>query len=250
MRCAPVRPPPPRLPQVLIYEGQSAVLGKTSEGPCLAEMAEHEREHLQKFQDLVRKRRQAALPARAEQRAPAPPSASPGISDAERKHPLTSAAGGRLGPRAASRTPPGAPDFARIRPFSRSSPPANRCRGTAPGRPCSSQCGPPPPTPSARSPNPPLSPRALSQPAPRPARPAPSPTALLLSLNRRRAGAGSALLGKEAAYAVTEAVEEVISEHYNAQLRELLDSGLQDEEELREARAHWLSPGLLGCLAQ
>ena len=47
-------------------------------------------------------------------------------------------------------------------------------------------------------------------------------------------GAGSALLGKESAYAVTEAVEEVITEHYNDQIRELNESGMKDESELRE----------------
>lgn len=35
---------------------------------------------------------------------------------------------------------------------------------------------------------------------------------------------------------MTEAVEEVISEHYNAQIRELIDSGLEDEQELRDVR--------------
>eukprot|EP00697_Spironema_sp_BW2_P000120 gnl/Spiro4/10171_TR5405_c0_g1_i1.p3 gnl/Spiro4/10171_TR5405_c0_g1~~gnl/Spiro4/10171_TR5405_c0_g1_i1.p3 ORF type:complete len:132 (-),score=40.63 gnl/Spiro4/10171_TR5405_c0_g1_i1:53-448(-) len=38
-------------------------------------------------------------------------------------------------------------------------------------------------------------------------------------------GAGTALLGKEAAMACTVAVEEVISDHYNNQLRELLAAG-------------------------
>lgn len=43
-------------------------------------------------------------------------------------------------------------------------------------------------------------------------------------------GAGTALLGKEAAMACTVAVEEVISEHYDNQLRELLSSeGVTDE---------------------
>lgn len=47
-------------------------------------------------------------------------------------------------------------------------------------------------------------------------------------------GAGSALLGREAAYAVTEAVEDVITTHYNDQLRELgSEAGLADEAELR-----------------
>lgn len=42
-------------------------------------------------------------------------------------------------------------------------------------------------------------------------------------------GAGTALLGKEAAMACTVAVEEVISEHYDNQLRELLVEGVTDE---------------------
>ena len=47
-------------------------------------------------------------------------------------------------------------------------------------------------------------------------------------------GAGSALLGREAAYAVTEAVEDVITAHYNDQLRELSsDADLTEEAELR-----------------
>jgi ubiquinone biosynthesis monooxygenase Coq7 len=49
-------------------------------------------------------------------------------------------------------------------------------------------------------------------------------------------GAGSALLGREAAYCVTEAVESVITEHYNDQLRTLAgwrDAGQPDEAQLR-----------------
>ena len=47
-------------------------------------------------------------------------------------------------------------------------------------------------------------------------------------------GAGSALLGREAAYAVTEAVEDVITAHYNDQLRELSsEADMTDEVELR-----------------
>jgi len=46
-------------------------------------------------------------------------------------------------------------------------------------------------------------------------------------------GVGSALLGKEAAMACTEAVEEVISSHYNDQLREVIQD-LPDDSELRE----------------
>mmetsp|Transcript_16678 Transcript_16678/g.22998 ORF Transcript_16678/g.22998 Transcript_16678/m.22998 type:complete len:234 (+) Transcript_16678:165-866(+) len=48
-------------------------------------------------------------------------------------------------------------------------------------------------------------------------------------------GFGSALLGKEAAYAVTVAVETVITEHYNDQLRLLHQTpSLQTETELRK----------------
>jgi demethoxyubiquinone hydroxylase (CLK1/Coq7/Cat5 family) len=39
---------------VQIYEGQRAVLGRTAEGPVLAQMAQHEAEHLRRFQQLVR----------------------------------------------------------------------------------------------------------------------------------------------------------------------------------------------------
>ncbi|KAJ3077475.1 ubiquinone biosynthesis monooxygenase Coq7 [Quaeritorhiza haematococci] len=47
-------------------------------------------------------------------------------------------------------------------------------------------------------------------------------------------GAGTALLGKEAAMACTEAVETVIGEHYNDQLRELLKvEGNEDVEKLK-----------------
>lgn len=46
-------------------------------------------------------------------------------------------------------------------------------------------------------------------------------------------GACSALLGREAAYAVTEAVEDVITAHYNNQLRDLAEQGLSDEVALR-----------------
>jgi len=44
-------------------------------------------------------------------------------------------------------------------------------------------------------------------------------------------GVGSALLGKEAAMAVTVAVEEVIGEHYNSQLRTMNDQGYTEESE-------------------
>lgn len=46
-------------------------------------------------------------------------------------------------------------------------------------------------------------------------------------------GLGTALLGKEAAMACTVAVEEVIAEHYNDQVRTLLEDGWQHEEHLR-----------------
>lgn len=46
-------------------------------------------------------------------------------------------------------------------------------------------------------------------------------------------GAGSALLGKEAAMACTVAVEEAVAEHYNSQLRELLAEDVGDEELLQ-----------------
>ena len=48
-------------------------------------------------------------------------------------------------------------------------------------------------------------------------------------------GLGTALMGKEAAMACTVAVEEVIAEHYNDQVKILLDSPeYEDEDELRE----------------
>ncbi|KAG0277563.1 ubiquinone biosynthesis monooxygenase Coq7 [Linnemannia exigua] len=47
-------------------------------------------------------------------------------------------------------------------------------------------------------------------------------------------GAGTALLGKEAAMACTEAVETVIGGHYNDQLRELLKIDHPDIDELRK----------------
>lgn len=43
-------------------------------------------------------------------------------------------------------------------------------------------------------------------------------------------GMSTALLGKEAAMACTEAVEDVISEHYNDQLRELMEEHPEDTE--------------------
>eukprot|EP00112_Aurelia_sp_Birch-Aquarium-sp1_P007236 Seg1788.2 transcript_id=Seg1788.2/GoldUCD/mRNA.D3Y31 product="5-demethoxyubiquinone hydroxylase mitochondrial" protein_id=Seg1788.2/GoldUCD/D3Y31 len=47
-------------------------------------------------------------------------------------------------------------------------------------------------------------------------------------------GAGTALLGKEAAMACTIAVEEVIGEHYDSQLRELLSDDPESHKELLE----------------
>ncbi|KAA8495018.1 5-demethoxyubiquinone hydroxylase, mitochondrial [Porphyridium purpureum] len=47
-------------------------------------------------------------------------------------------------------------------------------------------------------------------------------------------GFGSALMGKEAAMACTVAVEDVISKHYNDQVRELLQPGWEHEQPLRE----------------
>ncbi|CAG8635775.1 15906_t:CDS:2, partial [Cetraspora pellucida] len=47
-------------------------------------------------------------------------------------------------------------------------------------------------------------------------------------------GAGTALMGKEAAMACTEAVETVIGEHYNDQLRDLLHIENVDVEDLKK----------------
>lgn len=47
-------------------------------------------------------------------------------------------------------------------------------------------------------------------------------------------GAATALLGPRAAMACTVAVEEVITEHYNDQIRKLAESGLENETELKE----------------
>jgi ubiquinone biosynthesis monooxygenase Coq7 len=51
-------------------------------------------------------------------------------------------------------------------------------------------------------------------------------------------GAGTALLGAEAAMACTVAIETVITEHYNDQLREMNERGMNEErhKELREVR--------------
>uniref|UniRef100_A0A6B2LIV3 5-demethoxyubiquinone hydroxylase, mitochondrial n=1 Tax=Arcella intermedia TaxID=1963864 RepID=A0A6B2LIV3_9EUKA len=61
------------------------------------------------------------------------------------------------------------------------------------------------------------------------------PTALspIWGIGAYAMGFGTALLGKEAAMACTEAVEDVISKHYNDQLREVLQSN-PDDEQLRQ----------------
>jgi ubiquinone biosynthesis monooxygenase Coq7 len=136
---------------VRIYEGQRAVLGHTAEGPLLAEMAEHERVHLERFQRMVRVR--ACTAARAGAAA----------------HALTA--------------------YAPRRPTLWPQLPQYRAR------------------PSALLP--------------------------LWSGAAYALGACSGLLGREAAYAVTEAVEDVITAHYNDQLRELATDDLASEAELR-----------------
>ncbi|XP_033118474.1 5-demethoxyubiquinone hydroxylase, mitochondrial-like [Anneissia japonica] len=62
------------------------------------------------------------------------------------------------------------------------------------------------------------------------------PTALLPFWNVAgfALGAGSALLGKEGAMACTVAVESVIGEHYNDQIRQLLEDDPKKHEELLE----------------
>merc|ERR1711915_1093394 len=62
------------------------------------------------------------------------------------------------------------------------------------------------------------------------------PTALLPIWNVAgyALGAGTALLGKEAAMACTVAVESVITDHYNSQLRELISLGEEEHKELIE----------------
>ncbi|XP_003382792.1 PREDICTED: 5-demethoxyubiquinone hydroxylase, mitochondrial-like [Amphimedon queenslandica] len=64
------------------------------------------------------------------------------------------------------------------------------------------------------------------------------PTALmpLWNIAGYALGAGSALLGKEAAMACTVAVEQAIGEHYNDQLRELLNREEKDEELLKSIK--------------
>ncbi|XP_065183706.1 5-demethoxyubiquinone hydroxylase, mitochondrial-like [Sycon ciliatum] len=47
-------------------------------------------------------------------------------------------------------------------------------------------------------------------------------------------GAGTALLGSEAAMACTVAVEEVIGDHYNKQLRHLMENNPEEYQELKE----------------
>lgn len=44
-------------------------------------------------------------------------------------------------------------------------------------------------------------------------------------------------MGKEAAMACTAAVEEVIGQHYNDQVRVLLENEYNDDEELREVHS-------------
>lgn len=53
-------------------------------------------------------------------------------------------------------------------------------------------------------------------------------------------GASSALLGKQGAMACTVAVEESISEHYNSQIRALMEADPDRYTELLQASAHWL----------
>ncbi|EDO44870.1 predicted protein, partial [Nematostella vectensis] len=66
-------------------------------------------------------------------------------------------------------------------------------------------------------------------------------------------GAGTAMLGKEAAMACTEAIEEVIGEHYDSQLRELLSEEgamekhkdlLQTLQQFRDEELQHLETGL------
>lgn len=47
-------------------------------------------------------------------------------------------------------------------------------------------------------------------------------------------GAGTALLGKEAAMACTVAVEDVIGDHYNSQIRQLVEDNPEKHKELLE----------------
>lgn len=51
-------------------------------------------------------------------------------------------------------------------------------------------------------------------------------------------GAGTAMLGREAAMACTVAVESVIGEHYNDQMRSLLAAGYSEDELLRVLKLH------------
>lgn len=52
-------------------------------------------------------------------------------------------------------------------------------------------------------------------------------------------GASTALLGKEGAMACTVAVEESISEHYNSQIRALMEKDPDRYTELLEVREQW-----------
>ena len=47
-------------------------------------------------------------------------------------------------------------------------------------------------------------------------------------------GAGTALLGKEAAMSCTVAVEDVIGDHYNSQIRQLVEDNPEKHKELLE----------------
>ncbi|KAJ3614827.1 hypothetical protein NHX12_018397 [Muraenolepis orangiensis] len=64
-------------------------------------------------------------------------------------------------------------------------------------------------------------------------------------------GASTALLGKEAAMACTVAVEESISEHYNSQIRALMEKDPDRYTELLQAPGYWLLKNAiqLGCKA-
>lgn len=64
-------------------------------------------------------------------------------------------------------------------------------------------------------------------------------------------GAGTALIGKEAAMACTVAVEDVIGDHYNSQIRELMDDDpelhkdlLEKLKKFRDDELHHLESGL------
>ncbi|TPP64171.1 5-demethoxyubiquinone hydroxylase mitochondrial [Fasciola gigantica] len=77
------------------------------------------------------------------------------------------------------------------------------------------------------------------------------PTALLPFWNAAgfALGMGTALLGKRAAMACTVAVESVISEHYNEQIRQLIEDHPERHKELMQAPAYDLMSQIikLGC---